>query len=256
MRVSLAFLKKEWLEAIRGGKCIVIVCLFLLFGIMNPALAKLTPWMMDIMADSMAESGLIVTDVEVNALTSWTQFFKNIPMGLIVFVLISGSTFTREYGSGTLVLVLTKGLPRYQVVLAKSAMLLALWTFCYWLCFGVTYGYNAYFWDNGIVDHLTVSAVCWWLFGVWTICLMVLFSVLVRNSTGVLLGTGGTVLAFWLLGRFPDVKEYVPTRLMDAGAQVVGADAMDGYGMTALVTVLLCVICVTVSIPVMNRKQI
>lgn len=256
MRGSFAFLKKEWMETIRSGKCIVLVCLFLLFGIMNPALAKLTPWMMDMMADAMAESGLIVTAVEVNALTSWTQFFKNIPMGLIVFVLISGSTFTREYTSGTLILVLTKGLPRYKVVLAKSVMLLALWTFCYWLCFGVTYGYNAYFWDNGIADHLTAAAVCWWLFGVWTICLMVLFSVLVRNSAGVLLGTGGTVLAFWLLGRFPDVKEYTPTLLMDGAAWLSGIGGMEGYGTAALVTVLLCVICIAGSIPVMNRRQI
>ena len=51
---------------------------------MNPAIAKLTPWLMEQFATSLQESGLVVTEVIVNAMTSWTQFYKNIPMGLIV----------------------------------------------------------------------------------------------------------------------------------------------------------------------------
>ena len=43
---------------------------------MSPAVAKLTPWMMETLSDSMAGSGFIVTDVQVDALTSWTQFLR------------------------------------------------------------------------------------------------------------------------------------------------------------------------------------
>ena len=39
--------------------------------------------------------------------------------GLIAFVLLQSSIFTREYTSGTLTLSLTKGLARYKVVLSK-----------------------------------------------------------------------------------------------------------------------------------------
>ena len=175
MKPLLAFMKKEYLEAARTGKILILVLLFVLFGLMNPAIAKLTPWMMEMFSDSMAESGFIFTEIQVDAMTSWTQFFKNIPMALIAFVLIFSDIFTKEYRTGTLLLILTKGLSRYKVVLAKALLLLSLWTCGYGICFAITYGYNDYFWDNGIANSLFFSAAAWWLFGVWVICLIVLY---------------------------------------------------------------------------------
>ncbi len=54
MKSFIAFMKKEWLEAARSGKLIILAILFLLFGIMNPAIAKLTPWIYELMAASIA----------------------------------------------------------------------------------------------------------------------------------------------------------------------------------------------------------
>lgn len=256
MKPLLSFTKKECLEAARTGKLLILILLFALFGIMSPAIAKLTPWMMDMMSDTMAESGLIVTDVQVNAMTSWTQFFKNIPIALIAFVLLFSDSFIKEYRSGTLLLVLSKGLSRYKVVLAKTALLLSLWTAGYGLSFAITYGYNAYFWDNGIASNLFPSAAIWWLFGVWVICLIVLFSTLLKNNTGVALCTGGTVLFAYLLGIIPKAKAYSPTMLMDANSLLTGAEGTDAYGKAIVVAAALCIACLAVSIPVMNRKQL
>lgn len=128
MRSLLSFLKKEYMETVRTGKLIILILLFMLFGIMNPATAKMTPWMMEMLSDTMAESGLIVTNIQVDAMTSWIQFFKNIPIALIAFMLIFSDIFTKEYKSGTLLLILTKGLSRYKVVLAKTVLLLSFWT--------------------------------------------------------------------------------------------------------------------------------
>ena len=143
MRSLIVFIKKEFTEQLRSGRLMILGLLFVLFGIMNPAIAKLTPWLLETMADSLAESGMIVTDVKVSAMDSWVQFYKNIPMGLIAFVLLESSIFTKEYTSGTLVLSLTKGLERYKVVISKTVVLTVLWSLGYWLCFGITYGYNA-----------------------------------------------------------------------------------------------------------------
>ncbi len=256
MKSMLAFMKKEYLEAARTGKLIILILLFVLFGIMNPAIAKLTPWMMEMYADTMAESGLIVTSVQADAMVSWTQFFKNSPIALISFVLIFSDIFTKEYKSGTLLLVLTKGLPRYKAVLAKALLLLSLWTFGYWLCFAITYGYNAYFWDNGIADNLFSPAAIWWLFGIWVICLIVLFSSLLQNNTEVTLCIGGTVLLAYLLGILSEVKAYSPTMLMDTNSLLTGAEGIDAYIKAIVVAAALCIVCVAVSIPVINKKQL
>ena len=143
MKSLLAFIHKEMLEQRRSGKLIILGILFVVLGIMSPAIAKLTPWLMEMMADSLAGSGLIFTSVSVTAMDSWVQFFKNMPIGLIAFVLIESSIFTREYQTGTLLLSLTKGLERHKVVAAKAVVLVFLWTICYWLCAGITCGYTA-----------------------------------------------------------------------------------------------------------------
>ena len=109
MRSFIALVKKEFLESIRSRKLLILGLLFFLFGVMNPAIAKLTPWLMEITSESLASAGMTVGEVTVNALTSWTQFFKNIPMALIVFLLMCSGIFTKEYESGSLILILTKG---------------------------------------------------------------------------------------------------------------------------------------------------
>ena len=189
-------------------------------------------------------------------MTSWTQFFKNIPIALIAFVLIFSDIFTKEYKSGTLLLILTKGLPRYKAVLAKAVLLLSLWTAGYGICFAITYGYNAYFWNNGIANSLFFSAAIWWLFGIWVICLIVLFSSLLNNGTSVSLCIGGTVLMAYLLSIIPKVKVYSPAMLMDANSLLMGAGETDAYIKAVVVAVSLCIVCVAVSIPVINRKQL
>ena len=123
-----AFLKKEWMELVRTGRLLLLLLVFILFGIMNPAIAKLTPWMMEIMAGQLAESGFTLTAVTVDAMTSWSQFYKNIPMALLLFVLLFGGIFTSEYQKGTLIPVVTKGLSRRRIAAAKMVLLLGTWT--------------------------------------------------------------------------------------------------------------------------------
>ena len=256
MKSFTSFIRKEMMEQLRSGRLLLLGMLFVLFGIMNPAIAKLTPWLFEILADSLAQSGMIVTEVEVSAMDSWVQFFKNVPMGLIVFIVLESSIFTKEYESGTLVLALTKGLQRYKVVIAKLSVLIILWTVAYWMCFGITYGYNAYFWDNSVASNLAFAVTCWWLFGLWVIALTVCFSTILTANTGVLAGTGCIVFILYLLGVFPKCKEYVPTFLMDGTSLVYGLADPHEYGKAIVIAIVFSVICVAVSIPVFNKKHL
>ena len=256
MKSLIAFMKKEMTEQLRSGKIVILGLLFVLLGIMNPAVAKLTPWLLETLADSLEESGMIVTDVKVSAMDSWVQFFKNMPIGLIVFILLESGIFTREFSTGTLVLSLTKGLERYKVVISKTVVLAVLWTVGYWMCFGITYGYNAYFWDNSVAQNLLLSVVCWWLFGMLTIALVTLFSTFANSNTGVLCGTGGVVLASYLLGLLPKCSRYLPTFLMDGNSLIYGMAQAEDYTAAIAVTAVAGVVCFAVSIPVFNKKQI
>ena len=175
---------------------------------------------------------------------------------MIAFVLIESSIFTKEYNSGTLVLALTKGLERYKVVISKTIVISVFWTICYWMCFGITYGYNAYFWDNSIAQNLIFSVMCWWLFGAVVVALMVLFSTVSSTNTGVLLGTGGVVLASYLVGLLPKCSKYSPTVLADGNSLIYGIMEENAYTVAIIITVVAIVLCLIVSIPIFNKKQL
>ena len=256
MKTWNALMKKEWIEQVRTGKLMILSAIFVLFGIMNPAIAKLTPWLLKMMADSLAESGMIITDISVSALDSWVQFFKNMPIALIVFVLVEGGIFTREYQSGTLVLTLTKGLDRKMVVLTKAAILFLLWSAGYWLCFGITYGYNMYFWDNAAASHLLFSVIGWWLFGVWVIALMVLFSSVATANTGVFLGAGGGALAAYLMTIFPKLKTYSPAMLTEANALIYGKEKPTEYMTAIAVAAVTGILCLAGSLILIKKKKL
>ncbi len=252
MKTALAFFKKEFIESIRTWRLLILIIVFALLGIMNPAIAKLTPMLLKM----FEESGLTMTGMTSDAMASWTQFFKNIPMGLIVFAVLCSDIFTKEYKSGTLILVLTKGLARYKVIMAKYCVMVTMWSLCYWLCYGITYGCNVYFWDSIPMDNIAFAAFNWWLFGMLTITIMVLFSVMFKNNIAVLIGTGGSVFAFYLIGMLPKIKEFSPSVLMSTASLLSGADVADLYQKGICTTVILIILCFGFSIPVMNKRAI
>ena len=256
MKSLIAFIKKELTEQIRTGKLLFLGALFTVLGIMNPAVAKLTPWLLEVFSDSLADSGITVTEVTVSAMDSWVQFFKNIPIGLIAFVLLQGSIFTREYASGTLTLSLTKGLKRQKVVCAKATILYTLWTLGYFLCFAITYAYNSFFWDNSVAESLGLSVICWWIFGLLVISLMILLSVLLQSGTSVLIGTGGAVLVFYIVGMIPKVNKYLPTMLTDGNSLIYGAAKPSDYIAAIIIASVSALACFAASIPIFNKKQL
>ena len=100
MKTFITFLKKEILEQLRTHRIMILGLIFIFFGILNPLTAKITPMLLEMLSDSMASSGIIVEEVEITALDSWMQFYKNLPMLLIIFIFMQSSIFTKEYQKG------------------------------------------------------------------------------------------------------------------------------------------------------------
>lgn len=256
MRQLFVFTKKEFVELVRTGKIWILLIIFVLFGIMNPAIAKLTPWMMEMFSDSLKEMGMILTEVHVDALTSWVQYYKNISMALIVFLLMFSGILTAEYQNGTLINILTKGLSRWKVIVAKMVTAVCMWSICYWLCYGITYGYNAYFWDNRIVSHIGLGAVYVYLLGIWFLALVIFLSVLFRSSSGVLAGTGVVFIAGYIMEMIPYVKQYIPIQLLSAGNLLNGGTAPSDYQGAVITACVSGILLLGGALLLFNKKNI
>lgn len=256
MRQLNAFVKKEFMEQLRTGRFIVLLLIFCLFGIMNPAIAKITPWMMSLMSDQLAETGMVIGDIAVNAMTSWTQFFKNMDIVLIIFVIMFSGILTAEYQKGTLINVVTKGLNRWKILASKMTVMMVFWTFGCLLSYGITYGYNAFLWDNSIAHNIFFAAFCFYLLGIWLLTVILLASVLTRSASGVTLSTGTAFLVVYLLGLIPQVKMYVPAYLLKSMDLLTGTSHANDYFAAVAVTLIFIVVNIAGSVAVFNRRDI
>lgn len=255
MKQLIAFLKKEFLEQLRTGKLLMFVIIFSLFGVMNPAIAKLTPWMLEIMSEQLAESGMAVTAVEVNALTSWTQFFKNMPIALIVFLVIFSGILTAEYQKGTLINVITKGMKRWKIFVSKMFVMAAIWTLGCLITYGITYGYNAFFWDNDAAQNVFFAACCVYLLGLWLISVLGMASVFCNSSGAVMLAVGAAFGASYLLGIFPQIKEYSPSYLLESSGLLAGVRGAGDYLPVVLIVIALIVLQSIISVIAFGKKK-
>lgn len=256
MRQWTAFIKKEGMELIRSGRLILLLLLFSLFGVMNPAIAKLTPWMMELLSDQLAESGMTVGVVEVDAMTSWMQFYKNMPMMLIVMVVIFGGIVVGELQKGTLIPIVAKGMKRCAILSAKALMMALVWTGGCLISFVITYAYNAYFWDNLAASHLFFAAFTFWLFGIWILSVILPASVCVRSTATVILMAGVGFVAAYVLTVIPVVKPYSPMYLTESMPLLLGEAAAGDYAAAVCVTAGLTILNLLAGAWLFDRKQI
>ncbi|MDR2956984.1 MAG: ABC transporter permease [Coriobacteriales bacterium] len=249
----LAFLKKEVMEGFRTYKVLIMVLVFAAFGILSPLTAKMTPVLLDALAEEFT-----ISLPEPAAIDSWTQFFKNIAqMGIIVVVIVFGGILATELSRGTLINMLTKGLSRVAVILSKYTYMVLIWTVCLLICFIITFAYTSYLWPNDEVRNLVFSVFCLWLFGVFILSILLFSATLVRGMSGCLLMTGGSIVVMLIISIWPAVEKYNPLSLASFNVQLL----MDTYKVTDLfwsigVAAVLSVIFVTTSIILFRKKQL
>ena len=254
MMAFIAFTKKEWMESVRTYKFFILITVFLLFGFMNPIIAKVMP---ELLASVLPE-GMFITLAPPNAIDSWMQFFKNVSQtGLMVLVVIYSGIMASEFSKGTLVNMLTKGLPRQTVVLSKMLAATTLWTLSYLICVGVTYAYTAYFWTTASVHDLSLALFGLWLFGTLLLALVLLGGILFKNIYGSLLFTGAGVVVMTVVNIFPAAKPFNPSTLASNSVYLLtGGQDVAEFVSAIGVCVFLIALLLALSIVIFNKKQI
>lgn len=254
MKAYLAFTKKEFMENFRTYKIFIMGVVYLLFGIMSPALAKIMPEILK----SATPKGMMITIPTPTALDSWGQFFKNVGQtGMLVLVIVFCGLMANEFSRGTLVNILTKGMKRSTVVLSKLTMAVIVWTLSYLLSFVITFYYTAYFWEMDGMNHQFLTFFSMWLFGVLLITLLIFGGILFKSIYGSLLIAGAAIVMMMLINIAPKLQKYNPIMLSSDNMSLLTAQKNVSDVMPAIIICIGSIILlVAFSVILFNKKQI
>ena len=252
----IPFLKKEITEQIRRKRVMLLGILFTAFAILGVATAKLTPKIMEMFADELAKSGMVYDITESTVMDAWMQFFKNAAIPLIVFIILWSGSFTGEYQKHTLIPLVTKGLSRTSVFFSKMITAALVWTTGYAVYFAVTYAYAEFYWGNSGVKHMFLAVFLYWLYGMWYLAILGLFSSFADTTMQVLLGVGAVFFTVTFLEFIPKLPAKLPTALAN-GLSLMQENSKPSDFIIPIVTVTVCiVICLAGGAALIRRKKL
>ena len=254
MRIFLSLLKKEAIEGARTKKMISTFTLFLFIGLISPLTAKLTPMILQ----SIATGNIDINVAPPSEIDSWTQFFKNISqIGMFGLAFILSTQMANEFQKGTLINLLSKGLPRYQVVLSKIFYNFILWFIAYFCSFILTYFYTKYFFGISFpIRNILMAALLPFIFGLFLISLEILAGVISGNVIGPLILTSAGIVIQLILSIRDEIVKYMPIALIGKPVNLIKGIGYDDYYVPIITGSILLILCIVISIAVINKKQI
>lgn len=254
MNQIMTLLNKELVESLKTFKLLAIIITFLIIGVLSPFIVLIMP---DILESAVVDSGIEMVIPEPTADQSYMQFFSHInQLGFIVFLLLFGGILTNEISRRTLINLLTKGLKRHNVVLSKALFILIIWTVVYFMSAMITYLYTVYFFDER-VHHLPAALSTTWLYGIFLISLIFLFSAAFKNFIAVIFSIIGVVVVMMILTVFPSIEMFVPQHLLSLNMElIIGEKDLSDTLTPVAVTLSASILVFILSIFIFNRKTL
>ncbi|MCU7557686.1 ABC transporter permease [Macrococcus capreoli] len=218
MRILKVMLSKEWTENVRTYKVISLIIVLMIMGIMSPFTAIIMP---DIIKGALPEEMKDMFIPKPTYIDAYIQFFKNVnQIGLIVLVIMYSGMLVNELNKGTLMNLVTKGLSRKYIIISKWIMSVMVWSIAYVIGAFVHYGYTLYYFSseghNKILAYLMT-----WLFGVMLLSLILLFSTLLKNNIGIMLGIIVVIICLFIGNMKKRFSEISPLYLIQNNTQLM-----------------------------------
>ncbi len=249
-----AFTKKEFIEQLRTCKALILglVCLFI--GLSSPIMAKLLPQLLE----TMPMDGLIIILPPSTYMDAYSQFYKNMTqMGVVVILLVFGSLLTRELEVGTLIPLLSKGLSRFSVIMAKFTASLGLWTVCYGGAVLVNYGYTLFLFGNHSTKGLFFSSFALWLYGVFVLGVILLCNTAGQGHYIPLLLSSLVLIVLFALNSLPGSRIWNPTALASESLPLFQGTAVSGDLLSPIgITLAAILLCLFTSHEIFKRKAL
>ncbi len=245
MNKNLLFplLKNELAEQLRSGKLIVLVFVFLFFGLVSPVTAMFMP---DIISSISKSQNISIVVPEPTWLDAVTQYVKNLSQMIsFVLIIVYMGIIAREKENGILVFLLVKPVKRSSYIFSKYISVTIAAVLGMSASFAACSFYTYLFFDGFLLTNFVYLNLLIFLNIISTLFMVVFFSSLFKSQ--ILAGVMSFVayLVFSIGSQLKELSEFLPSGLLIQGNNaVLGAKV----SITPVIaTIVLCMLCVVIS---------
>lgn len=253
----MAFLKKEFKAIFKTYRWWVIPLVFLIFALMSPPSAKLTPEILK----SVMPKGMALKIPEPTLTDAFAQWFKNLSqMGLLAVILLTMGIVAEEKASGTILLIVTKPVSRANVILSKFTAQAVWMTVSFLVAAAACFAYAAMIFKFEKLAVFAQANVLFVLYFILVIAITIFFSAVLKNQ----IAAGGlSLVAVMLLSLGSSLNQtfdkYAPTGLTTIGTKIAlgqkGAELAQA-AWPALIAAVLIIALLSGAIAVFNREEL
>jgi ABC-2 type transport system permease protein len=227
MNLFTAF-RKEWLEALRSYRLLIVVVVLAFFGMTSPLLAKITPQIITAIAPAGGAIAQIIPPPTVQAAIQ--QYVKNMAQfSLILAVLLSMGAVAQEKDKGTAAMMLVKPLPRGSFLGAKFLGLAAMFAIAIVIAGIGSYYYTGLLFEfMDIVPWLVLNALLFVY--ILVIVAITLFCSTITKSQAAAAGIAMGIIAIgWIVGAIRGLGKYLPGELNTWGQRLMQGDSTTSW---------------------------
>jgi ABC-2 type transport system permease protein len=252
----LTLMRKELLEQWRTKKALVVLIVFLLFGLTSPLLARFVSEIIMSVPGAEQFAGLIP---EPKAADAVAQFIENITQfGFILTLLLAMGLIAGERDRGTAAMILSKPAPRWAYVLSKFDALALVYLPAILIAgLGAGYYTNSLFEPGLAIGPFLLGNVLLWLW-LMAIAALVLLGSAIGRTPLIAAGLGLLfTVALFVAGAFPQASALLPSGLVTWAGQLGVPDsvAINGWGALAGTAVLI-LFCLVTAVGVVERQEV
>lgn len=175
---NFSFLKKELKEFTKTPKGLILLVLFIFFAIASPILAK---YINEILLLVASDTPITLPEPEFQ--DAWLQFYKNLSTVFIVYIIIVTGSISQEKNKGSIILVLTKKVTRFNLIMSKFIASAIVYTILYLVSVLLSGWYTNYLFGEFVYQGLYMSLFIFWLMGIFFTALAILVSVIGKTPT-------------------------------------------------------------------------
>jgi len=252
-----AFAGKEIMESIRSKRLFVLVCVYMVLAILGVLMAR---FMGEILAALMSADGGAQFVIEVPPpvwADSYAQVYSGfIDMGMFALIMLHMGIILREKRTGTIDLMLAKGLTPTVFVLAKYVVAGIIVLLSLFASILMAYGYTFVLFEYaGSIGDVLFGAVSFGVFLLMMLAITFLWSA-VAGSTAIAAVLGiASYFALMFIDFIPVVNRFSPSGIFGYSVALSAGGGQERLLILVIVAMSIAAICLFLTVHVLKRRE-